>query len=332
MRHGGQQRLGVVLARVGKELQRRGRFHDLALVHHHHAVGQVGDDAHVVGDQHDGRVELVAHLAQQLEDLGLHRHVQRGGRLVGDDQRRVQRERHGDDDALLLAAGELVRVVVDPLFGFRDADLAQHLDGAGLGLLLGDLAVGADALGDLPAHGVHGVQRGGGLLEHHGHVGAAHGTQLAAAEGEHVVAAQHHGPAGRGRLGQQAQHGACRDGLAGAGLADDGDHLAGGDLEADALHRSDLAGVGGEGDLEVLDAQHRSVGRGLLGFCDLAHAVALSAAALLLAAHPQTRIGQVVQASPTRVRPSTVSTMAAPGNTPVHQMPLVTSESARLRS
>ena len=48
------------------------------------------------------------------QDLRLHHHVERGGGLVGDHERRVARERHRDHHALLLAAGELVRVVVDP--------------------------------------------------------------------------------------------------------------------------------------------------------------------------------------------------------------------------
>ena len=34
----------------------------------------------------DGRAELVLELAQQVEDLRLDRHVERGGRLVGDQQ------------------------------------------------------------------------------------------------------------------------------------------------------------------------------------------------------------------------------------------------------
>ena len=52
-------------------------------------------------------------VAQQLEDLRLDRHVERGRRLVGDQQLRVARERHRDHHALAHAARELVRVVVE---------------------------------------------------------------------------------------------------------------------------------------------------------------------------------------------------------------------------
>ncbi len=43
-------------------------------------------------------------------------------------------------------------------------------------------------------------------------------------------------------------------------------------------------------------------------------------------------VGKIVEALPTRVMPSTTSTIAKPGNSEVHQMPLVTSDSDLLRS
>ena len=71
-----------------------------------------GRDVRVVGDEHDrpaGRVEL----AEQGDDLGAGVAVEVAGRLVGEDQRRLRHERAGDGDALLLAAGQLRRLVVD---------------------------------------------------------------------------------------------------------------------------------------------------------------------------------------------------------------------------
>ena len=55
---------------------------------------------------------LVLQLLEQLQHLGLHGDVERGGRLVGDDDVGLHRERHGDHHPLALAAGELVRVLV----------------------------------------------------------------------------------------------------------------------------------------------------------------------------------------------------------------------------
>ena len=52
--------------------------------------------------------------AQQVQDLRLDGDVERGGRLVGDQQLGVVGERHGDHHPLPLAAGELVRKGVEP--------------------------------------------------------------------------------------------------------------------------------------------------------------------------------------------------------------------------
>ena len=68
--------------------------------------------------------------AHQLEDLRLDRHVERGRRLVGDQQLRIAGERHRDHHALAHTARELVRVLVDALFGVRDADHLEQLDRA----------------------------------------------------------------------------------------------------------------------------------------------------------------------------------------------------------
>ena len=70
-----------------------------------------------------------------LEHLGLDGHVQRGGRLVGDQQLGVERHGHGDHRPLAHAAGELVRVVVDPAVRLRDAHQLEQFHGPGPGLL-----------------------------------------------------------------------------------------------------------------------------------------------------------------------------------------------------
>ena len=62
---------------------------------------------------------LALQLAQQVEDLRLNGHVERRGRLVGDQQLRLRRERHGDHHALAHAARELVRIGLEALLGAR---------------------------------------------------------------------------------------------------------------------------------------------------------------------------------------------------------------------
>ena len=96
---------------------------DPAGVHDGDVVSRLGDHPKVVGDQDDGRPVRLLEVADQVEDLSLHRHVERGRRLVGDQDLGVEGERHGDHHPLSHAAGELVRVAVDSLGGARDPDL-----------------------------------------------------------------------------------------------------------------------------------------------------------------------------------------------------------------
>ena len=71
-----------------------------------------------------------AQIVQQLEDLRLDGHVERGGRLVGDEDVGLVGERHRDHHALALAARELMRIGVEPAFGVGQADQAQQFDRA----------------------------------------------------------------------------------------------------------------------------------------------------------------------------------------------------------
>ena len=87
----------------GWRLERAG---DPAVGEQHDAVG-VGRRYRIVGDHHDRVPVLVDDLAQQREHAVPGGHVQRSGRLVGEQHLRPGHERPGDRDPLLLAAGKL---------------------------------------------------------------------------------------------------------------------------------------------------------------------------------------------------------------------------------
>ena len=98
------ERLRVRVARVAEELLAVGQLDDAAQVHHRDAIADVLDHAHVVGDEEVGQPELALEVLEQVEDLGLDRDVERGHRLVADDEVRLEDQRAGDADALALAA------------------------------------------------------------------------------------------------------------------------------------------------------------------------------------------------------------------------------------
>ena len=74
-----------------------------------------------------------AQVAEQSEDLGLDGDVEGGGGLVGDEQAGAMHERHGDEDALALPAGELVGIVPVALGGIWNGYRLERGDGPAAG-------------------------------------------------------------------------------------------------------------------------------------------------------------------------------------------------------
>jgi hypothetical protein len=102
-----------------EDVRDRPALDHVAVAHDDDRVRHVGDHAHVVRDEDDAGVDVLAQVPHELEDLGLDRDVEGGRRLVGDEQARAARERLGDHRALALTTGELVRVGAEPARGLR---------------------------------------------------------------------------------------------------------------------------------------------------------------------------------------------------------------------
>ena len=206
-------------------------FDHVAVLHHDDLVGERADDAEVVGDEDVGEAVLRLQAAEELDDLHLHGHVEGGGRLVEDDELRLQDHGAGDGDALALAAGELVRVALGG--GGVEADLVE--DGGDAAGLVAE-AVHGEALGDdLRDRHARG-ERAVGVLEDHLHV-AAERAELGVLPALDVLAEEDDAALGR----DEAHDGEREGGLAGAGLADDAEGLAGADGDGGVVHRLDVA-------------------------------------------------------------------------------------------
>ncbi len=238
---GADQHAGVGVLRIVEDALDRALLHDPAPVHDQHLVGDLGDDAHVVGDEHHRHAVAGLQALDEVEDLGLGGDVEGGGRLVGDEDQRIAGKRHGDHHALAHAAGELEGVAVDRGLGVRDLDLGQQFEHAGAALGGGHLEVDLQRLADLEADAVDRRQRGHRLLEDHRDLAAADVADGAAARVEA-------GEVGGGAVG------AVEADLAGgdaAGAVDDLQDRAGGDGFARARtrrRRRASCRVEGEGD------------------------------------------------------------------------------------
>ena len=166
-RHRLQQPLRVWMPRVVEQLGGRRRLHDPAEVHHRNPVAHMPHDRHVVRDEQHRQPQLAAQLVQQVQHRRLHRHVERGHGLVGDQHVRLERERARDRDALALAAGELARVRVQR--ALAESDQVHQLAAARVDLRPWHHPVHPQQLGQGLAHGHARIQRRVGILEHHLH-------------------------------------------------------------------------------------------------------------------------------------------------------------------
>ncbi|MNI68335.1 hypothetical protein D3C73_1240220 [compost metagenome] len=81
-----------------------------------------------MGDQQHGQPALFAKRLEQRNDLRLNRDIERGGRLVCNQQVRIGGNRKCDHDTLAHSAGKLVRIGIYAPFRLADTDLAQQLD------------------------------------------------------------------------------------------------------------------------------------------------------------------------------------------------------------
>src|SRR5579871_394320 len=68
-------------------------FDDAAGIHDIDAIGVAGHDPEIMGDDDQGRAQPTRQILHQFKDLRLDGDVERGGRLVGDDQLRVTGDR-----------------------------------------------------------------------------------------------------------------------------------------------------------------------------------------------------------------------------------------------
>ncbi len=266
-RHGGQQVAGIGLRRRAEQGRGRGLFHLAARLHHDHAVGHFGHDAHVVGDQDDRGAKLALQVAQQVQHLALNGHVQRGGGFVGDQHLGAQRQRHGDHHALPHAARKFMRVLQHPPFRLRQPDRGQCRQRPLPGLGAADIGMRADRLGQLGAHGQDRVQAGHRFLEDHGDAVAADAAQLCLGGGGQVGRAQPDAARrhAHGRRRQKAHDRQRGDRLARAAFPGNGQRLAAVQREGQLLHQGLQAGLGADRNRQPFHRQHGEGVRGRRG-------------------------------------------------------------------
>src|SRR5271154_4513694 len=114
-RHRGQKRTRVGMSRMVEHLLRWARLDDCAEVHHEDSVRKVPDHLEVVADEEIAKPSRALDRREELQNTATRRHVERSGRLVQNDDLRVDSERPGNAHPLALSAAQLTRVTVKKL-------------------------------------------------------------------------------------------------------------------------------------------------------------------------------------------------------------------------
>ena len=241
------------MQRAAEQIRSGRRLHNLPGIHHGQAVGDVADDAEIVRDEQHGHAEALLEVEEQFKNLRLNGHVERGRRLVGDEQLRLGSESHRDHDALLHPAGELVRIIFEPRFRRGNADQFQQADDFGVVGLLG--AVELERFLDLIADAEDRIQRRARVLKNIADHAAANLPQLGLVHLQHVAAVQENLAAHvtRRRRRHEPRDGERGHAFAATALAHEADGLARINGEGHAVHGAQRLILRAELQLEVFD-------------------------------------------------------------------------------
>ena len=209
------------------------------MLHHEHAIGDLGDHAEIMGDEQHASVVAVLDVLDQRQDLRLGGDVERRGRLVRDEKGRFESERCRDHDPLALAAGELMREALDQPFRIGQADVVHHLEDAGAPGARRHVGVDLQDFLDLLADPDHGVERRERLLEDHRHARSTKVAKLGRRFFEQRLTGEVDRTGRRRELAfrKKAHHRMGGHRLAGAAFADHADDFFPVDLKVDLLDR-----------------------------------------------------------------------------------------------
>ena len=209
-------------------------MHDAPVLHDGDAIGEPDRLVEIVGDEHDGLLQHRLEAQEFVLHLPPDQRIERGERLVEKPDVGVGGERAGDADALLLAAGKLVRQIA---LTALEPDESGHLARARLALLARN-ALDLERKGDIVEHGEMRQERE--VLKHHAHLVTAEFDQLLPRGIEQVAAGEDDFAGGRLDQAREASH---QRRLAGAGKSHDDEDLAARDVERRVGDGGDVARV-----------------------------------------------------------------------------------------
>ena len=250
-----EERLGIIGLWIAEDARRRAGLDHEAVLHDDDMVGERGNDCQIVRDE-DQALAGRLHGAQQGEDLRLHDHVERRGRLVGNQHLRFAGNGRGDQRALTQAARELMGILADARLRIGNADRGQEVEHALAGLAAGHAPMLRQCLADFGADGLERIERNQGVLQNKADMAAAHAAPLARREAHEIDLSQEHSAGvDAGIVAGKAHEGSCGRGFPRTRFPDDGDALAGIQREGQIIDCDDLVAGSGKADAQIFNSQ-----------------------------------------------------------------------------
>ena len=203
---GSEQFHGVGVLRPAKYFADRPGLDDTAMAHHGHTIGITADDGQVVADQQQRQAAARFLGGKEFQYLRLDGHIERRGRLIGDQELGVVGQRDGDHHALALPAGKLVRKRIQTMRRIRKADLLEQGDHPLAACVRCNATMQGDGLGNLRADAFERIEAGHRLLEHHARTAPPQPAQSLGRSLQHVRAIERNGARAARARGEQLQH------------------------------------------------------------------------------------------------------------------------------
>ena len=231
---GAHRRIGELqAARIGvrggrQDGSRRAAFDGASGIHDDHVVANLRGQPQVVGDENDRGAVLALHVGDQPDDRRVHGDVERGGRLIGNDQARIAGERHRDEHALAHAAGQLMRISPKQFARLRQPRGVQHGERALAAIAAASTAEARKVFVELRADRQHRIERGHRRLRDEGDRASEQSAPLRRRHLQKVLALERQRACrDRKTRRQKLGDGASDHGLAGAGFADEAENFSG---------------------------------------------------------------------------------------------------------
>jgi len=170
-----------------KKARGRSLLDDSPRIHEEDPVGNPPHMGKVVGDEEQALTRTLPNPGQEGQDLESHRRIECGGRLVGNHQKRIKGQCHGNHDPLTHSSRELVGIGTAHRQRIGKTCRPETIEDPLTDLLPGERGMALIDLPHLGFDGQNGVQCALGLLEDHGDLLSTKCLQPAFGKGQEIL-------------------------------------------------------------------------------------------------------------------------------------------------